>query len=113
MGLIVTNSNPIMQRPSGRMELASKSRNRSLSTAAFVHRFASENHDNPGKTRERDCDLRGNAKSFARFHVKRVIGLVADGAGKSPLFLRRQRFALLFQPKTNEGSNTPCLVMSI
>src|SRR5437870_5924649 len=31
IGLIVSNSSPIMQRPSGRIELASKSRSRSLS----------------------------------------------------------------------------------
>src|SRR5262249_58923318 len=32
LGLMVSNSSPIMQRPSGIRELASKSRNRSLST---------------------------------------------------------------------------------
>ena len=31
IGLIVSNSNPSMQRPSGRIELASKNRSRSLS----------------------------------------------------------------------------------
>jgi len=31
IGLIVSNSNPSMQRPSGRIELVSKNRSRSLS----------------------------------------------------------------------------------
>src|SRR5438094_10578844 len=32
IGLMVSNSIPVIERPNGRMELASKSRNRSLST---------------------------------------------------------------------------------
>jgi len=33
-----------------------------------VNGIAPENHDHTSKTSERNCDLRGRAKSFARFH---------------------------------------------
>ena len=36
----------------------------------FMNRFTSKNDHNTGKTRQRDGDLRRNAKSFARFHCK-------------------------------------------
>ena len=69
MGLTVSSSNPSMERPSGRMELASKRRNRSLSMPGpFVNGFAAKNDDHAGETGQRDRDLRGNTKSFARFH---------------------------------------------
>ena len=33
-----------------------------------MNRFPAKNDNHAGKTSERDCDLRGRAKSFARFH---------------------------------------------
>jgi hypothetical protein len=46
-----------------------------------VRGYASENNDHTGETGERDRDLRGDAKCFARFH-RRMISTVQSELGK-------------------------------
>jgi hypothetical protein len=75
IGLMVTKSNPTIERPRGKMELASKSRKRSLSSGdrPFMNRFAAKNDHDAGETWQCDRDLRCNAKSFAGF-ILSVLG---------------------------------------
>jgi hypothetical protein len=47
----------------------------------FVRGYASENNDHTGKTGERDRDLCGDAKCFARFHHQ-MISTVHGELGK-------------------------------
>ena len=46
-------------------------------------------------------------------HNSPPCSFVANRANKSPPFLRRYRFALLFQPITGRKNNTLWLVMSV
>jgi len=64
-----------------------------------MHCFAAENDYDAGETGQRNRNLRGNTKSFARFHSYGVIRVVADGANKRPCFVQTQ-IALLFQLRT-------------
>src|SRR4029450_7778424 len=79
-----------------------KSQSEFIQRRPLMDRFAPKNDHYAGKTGQRDRNLRGNAKSFARFHFKRLIDVVADCASESPLFLRRQRCTVMFQPTTNK-----------
>ena len=64
-----------------------------------MHCFAAENDYDAGETGQRNGNLRGDTKSFARFHTYSVIRVVADGMNKRLCFVQTQ-VGLLFQLRT-------------
>ena len=80
----------------------------------FMHGFAAKNDHQADETSQRDRDLRGNTKSFARFHCYGVIRVVEDRTSASPLFFAQARIRTIFlSPQLYQRSNRLCLIMFI
>src|SRR6266566_6404457 len=97
IGLIVSNSSPIMQRASGRIELASKSRNRSLSTADHS---CTDSRRKTTTTPAKPANATAICAAMPRASpgsILNVLFLLYQAARISRFpFLRTRQFALLF-----------------
>src|SRR5438067_6613632 len=99
MGLMVSSSNPSMDRPSGRMELASKRRNRSLSISD--HSWTASRRKTT-TTPAKPASATAICAATPSASPGSMVLLVVAGSTNKSLFLRTHRLALLFWPPTYE-----------
>ena len=72
MQVYVSDTNPSIERPSGRMELRATVVTAVCRHRPFVNGFAAKDYDHACEPSQSDRNLRGDTKRFARFHYKRV-----------------------------------------